>query len=68
MDKDVQIPEGMRIGYDADEDRRHGLTVSENGIVAVPKGARFDTQPIVMKPHIGQQDVRARMLRSGADH
>ncbi|MDG2127601.1 MAG: glucose-1-phosphate adenylyltransferase [Fuerstiella sp.] len=67
IDKNVQIPEGMRIGYDADEDRRHGLTVSENGIVAVPKGARFDTHSNVLKPHIGQREVSAGMLRSRAD-
>ncbi len=67
IDKNVQIPEGMRIGYDADEDRQHGLTVSENGIVAVPKEARFDTNSNVLKPHIGQREVRTSILRSGAD-
>ena len=52
IDKNVQIPEGMRIGYDADEDRKNGLTVTENGVVAVPKDARFDTHSNVLKPHI----------------
>lgn len=39
IDKDVRIPEGMCIGYDHDEDRKNGLTVTESGIVAVPMDA-----------------------------
>ena len=62
--KNVQIPEGMRIGYDSDEDRRHGLTVSESGIVAVPKNARFEQNSNVMKPHIGQLEARTNSIRS----
>ncbi|MCA9050636.1 MAG: glucose-1-phosphate adenylyltransferase, partial [Planctomycetaceae bacterium] len=58
IDKNVRIPEGMRIGYDADEDRRRGLTVSESGIVAVPKNAVFDQHCNVMKPHLRGLDVR----------
>ena len=64
IDKNVIIPEGMRIGYDADEDRRHGLTVTDCGIVAVPKNARFDQNSNVMKPHIGQLEARTRRLRA----
>jgi len=54
IDKNVRIPEGMRIGYDLEEDRKHGLTVTENGVVAVPKNATFDRHSNVMKPHISQ--------------
>ena len=64
IDKNVQVPEGMRIGYDEAEDRRHGLTVTEEGIVAVPKNARFDVNSNVMKPHIGQLEARNQMLRT----
>ena len=37
IDKGVQIPEGARIGYDLDEDRRRGFTVSESGVVVLGK-------------------------------
>ncbi len=37
IDKNVQLPPGTTIGYDIDEDRRRGFTVSENGIVVISK-------------------------------
>lgn len=37
IDKGVQIPEGTRIGYDVEEDRRRGFTISESGIVVLGK-------------------------------
>jgi len=36
IEKDVQIPEGMKIGYDLDEDAKR-FTVTGSGIVVVPK-------------------------------
>jgi glucose-1-phosphate adenylyltransferase len=36
IDKNVHIPEGMEIGYDADLDRERGFTITENGIVVIP--------------------------------
>jgi glucose-1-phosphate adenylyltransferase len=42
VDKNVVIPEGMAIGYDADADRRRGLTVlDDEDLVVVPKGFQF---------------------------
>lgn len=38
VDKYVDIPPGMRIGFDLEEDRSR-FTVSDNGVVAVPKGS-----------------------------
>ena len=35
LDRGCQIPEGMHIGVDHDEDRRRGFRVSSNGIVLV---------------------------------
>ena len=35
VDKRVQIPPGSVIGYDADEDRKRGFTVTENGVVVI---------------------------------
>jgi glucose-1-phosphate adenylyltransferase len=40
IDKEVQIPEGMEIGYYLDEDARR-FTVTASGIVVVPKGIRL---------------------------
>ena len=40
IDKDVRVPAGERIGHNLDHDRGR-FTVTENGIVVVPKGYRF---------------------------
>ena len=37
IDKNVVIPDGSKIGYDLDADRRKGYTVTESGIVVVPR-------------------------------
>jgi glucose-1-phosphate adenylyltransferase len=37
VDKDVKIPQNMTIGYDLDEDRRRGFTVTDQGIVVLAK-------------------------------
>ncbi len=43
IDKDVIIPEGFRIGFDEEQDRRL-FTVSAAGIVVVPKGMNLTDQ------------------------
>jgi glucose-1-phosphate adenylyltransferase len=40
IDKEVQIPPGMEIGYHLDEDAKR-FTVTDSGIVVVPKGIRL---------------------------
>lgn len=35
IDENIKIPDGAEIGYDHDEDRRKGYTVTESGIVVV---------------------------------
>ncbi|MCA1805201.1 MAG: glucose-1-phosphate adenylyltransferase [Xanthomonadaceae bacterium] len=40
VDKDVRIPAGARIGHDPDQDGAR-FTVSDKGVVVVPKGYRF---------------------------
>ncbi len=37
IDKNVLIPDGSQIGYDFEEDRRKGYTVTDSGIVVVPR-------------------------------
>lgn len=37
VDKDVEIPADVEIGYDLERDRRRGLTISDNGVVVVAK-------------------------------
>ena len=49
IDKNVVVPPGMVIGYDPEEDRRR-FTVSEGGIVAVPKG--MDLSPFAPKEDV----------------
>lgn len=38
IDKDVNVPEGTTIGYDAEEDRRRFKYISPGGLVVIPKG------------------------------
>jgi glucose-1-phosphate adenylyltransferase len=40
IDKNVVIPDGSVIGYDLEADRRNGYTVTESGIVVVPRKDR----------------------------
>src|SRR4029078_9795985 len=37
IDKGVSIPEGIEVGYDLDQDRARGFTVTETGIVVIGK-------------------------------
>ena len=37
IDRDTTIPDNCEIGYDADADRRAGYTVTDSGIVVVPR-------------------------------
>lgn len=41
VDKDVEIPEGAQIGVDPNADAARGLTVTEGGVVVVPRGFQF---------------------------
>jgi len=41
VDKGVVIPDGESVGVDPDKDRQR-FTISEKGIVVIPKNYRFD--------------------------
>ncbi len=42
IDKGVKIPSGVRIGFDPDEDRARGFTVTDSGLTVVPKWHRIE--------------------------
>jgi glucose-1-phosphate adenylyltransferase len=42
IDKHVVVPPGTTIGYDLELDRRRGFTVTESGIVVIPKGMKIE--------------------------
>lgn len=41
IDKGVRVPPNTKIGHDLEQDKARGFTVTENGIVVVPKGYKF---------------------------
>ena len=41
LDKNVVVPSDTNIGVNLDDDRARGFTVTETGIVVVPKGYQF---------------------------
>jgi glucose-1-phosphate adenylyltransferase len=43
IDKDVKIPPNSTIGYDLDQDRRRGFTVSDQGVVVIAKAELPET-------------------------
>jgi glucose-1-phosphate adenylyltransferase len=43
VDKNVNIPPGMQIGVDLEADRARGFTISDGGVVVIPKGYEFIT-------------------------
>jgi glucose-1-phosphate adenylyltransferase len=43
IDKDVRIPANTTIGYDLDQDRKRGFTVTEQGVVVIPKAELEET-------------------------
>ena len=44
IDKNVVVPEGMKIGFDLEKDR-HLFKVSSEGVVVVPKGMDLNPEP-----------------------
>ena len=40
VDKDVEIPQGEEIGFNLNKDKKR-FTVTENGVVVIPKGYKF---------------------------
>jgi glucose-1-phosphate adenylyltransferase len=43
IDKGVRIPAGFEIGYDLEKDRQRGFTISEGGVVTIPKTDAIET-------------------------
>ena len=41
VDKNVSIPAETEIGFDLEKDKERGFTVTDEGIVVVPKGYKF---------------------------
>ena len=38
IDKGIEIPSDVEIGYDHEQDRKRGFTVSDGGITVIAKG------------------------------
>ena len=43
LDKEVKLPAYTVIGHDLEFDRRRGFTITEGGVVIVPKGEPAET-------------------------
>jgi glucose-1-phosphate adenylyltransferase len=48
VDKEVRIRAGTSVGYDREADQRRGCTISDNGIVVVPKGADINHSELTL--------------------
>ena len=58
IDKNVRVPEGARIGMDADEDRARGFQVTESGITVIGKGQELPvTAPGAVPAAARQREV-----------
>ncbi len=53
VDKGVRIPPRTQIGYDPEEDARR-FTITERGIVVVPKGYQFDAAAEPVAPRLSR--------------
>ena len=42
IDKDVDIPEGLSIGYNLDDDKKRFFVDEESNIIVIPKDYKFD--------------------------
>ncbi len=51
IDKGVKIPPGTQIGYDLNADRERGFTISEHGVVVVPKTNHFGSFDTIHDSH-----------------
>jgi glucose-1-phosphate adenylyltransferase len=60
VDRDVFIPRGACIGFEADEDRRRH-TVTDKGIVVVTT----DDEPLIREPASGVLGIEAEWDRRG---
>jgi len=61
IDKDVIVPPGSIIGYDAEEDRKR-FTISEKGIVVIPKGTVLPAAPVISVADRKRMDQGRRNL------
>jgi glucose-1-phosphate adenylyltransferase len=41
IDKNIRVPDGTQIGVNLEDDRARGFTVTDNGVVVVPKSYQF---------------------------
>ncbi|MBZ5499504.1 MAG: glucose-1-phosphate adenylyltransferase [Acidobacteriia bacterium] len=57
IDKAVMIPPGFSVGYDLEEDAKR-FTVTESGVVVIPKGARIGEEADMQQAALGHQGAR----------
>lgn len=58
IDKGVEIPEGIQIGYDVAKDKERGFVISDNGVVVISKGTIIEkNKPIVVSLNSESESV-----------
>jgi glucose-1-phosphate adenylyltransferase len=61
IDKDVVIPENVEIGFNADEDRKRGFSISPGGVVVIGKSDIIEpkTGSTILRPNFKKAPARS---------
>ncbi|MEX0704176.1 MAG: glucose-1-phosphate adenylyltransferase [Planctomycetales bacterium] len=59
IEKGVEVPEGMEIGFDRARDEARGFTVTESGVTVIGKVDHLGDHPEPARPHLAGRRVEA---------